>query len=206
MAKKYYAVWRGRTIGIFDSWEACKEQIDHYANAGFKSFNTLEAAEDALKQHGIRRTAHNVTNAETRSCEKGYRPVLDSIAVDAACSGNPGVMEYRGVYTKTGKQLFKAGPFERGTNNIGEFLAIVDALEYLEKQGKGCPVYSDSSVAISWVGKKSCGTKLPLDEDNTLGGLIERAVEKLRTRSYRNKILKWDTKRWGEIPADFNRK
>ena len=45
-------------------------------------------------------------------------------AVDAACSGNPGPMEYRGIDLATGAEIFHFGPVH-GTNNIGEFLAIV---------------------------------------------------------------------------------
>ena len=43
-------------------------------------------------------------------------PIKESIAVDAACSGNPGKMEYRGVYVADGRELFHIGPFEEGTN------------------------------------------------------------------------------------------
>lgn len=57
----------------------------------------------------------------------------DAWAVDAACSGNPGPMEYRGIDLATGAMLFHFGPM-KGTNNIGEFLAIVHALALMEKQ------------------------------------------------------------------------
>ena len=50
--------------------------------------------------------------------------LVDSLAVDAACAGNPGPMEYRGVLVRTGQEIFHVGPMEGGTNNIGEFLAI----------------------------------------------------------------------------------
>ena len=61
-------------------------------------------------------------------------PVLDALAVDAACSGNPGVMDYQGVYVASRTQIFHyMAPV--GTNNIGEFLAIVHGLAYLKKNG-----------------------------------------------------------------------
>ena len=62
------------------------------------------------------------------------KPNMHSIAVDAASSGNPGKMEYRGVDTKSKKVLFKQGPFEKGTSNVGEFLGIVHGLAFLQKQ------------------------------------------------------------------------
>ena len=55
-------------------------------------------------------------------------------AVDAACSGNPGPMEYQAIDLATGAQVFHFGPMH-GTNNIGEFLAIVHALALLDRQG-----------------------------------------------------------------------
>ena len=33
--------------------------------------------------------------------------VKESIAVDAACSGNPGELEYRGVDLQTGEEIFR---------------------------------------------------------------------------------------------------
>jgi ribonuclease HI len=131
----------------------------------------------------------------------------NAIAVDAACSGNPGPMEYRGIYLRTGKEIFHYGPVQ-GTNNIGEFLAIVHALALLQQKGQPTmPIYSDSGCAISWVRKKTCKTTLQRTPENeALFGVIARAERWLRTHTYQNEILKWPTDQWGEIPADFGRK
>jgi ribonuclease HI len=132
--------------------------------------------------------------------------ILDSIAVDAACSGNPGPMEYRGVYVRTGQELFHFGPVE-GTNNIGEFLAIVHCLALQEKQGTYLPIYSDSVNAQKWVRMGLCRTKLECTERNrSLFDLIRRAEAWLRQHHVQVPIYKWETKAWGEIPADFGRK
>ena len=134
-------------------------------------------------------------------------PNLYSIAVDAASSGNPGRMEYQGVDTQTGKLLFHQGPFAQGTNNVGEFLALVHGLAYLKKEGSDRAIYSDSRIAIGWVRKKKCGTKLaPHSSNKILFDLISRAESWLRSNTYTTSILKWETKVWGEIPADFGRK
>lgn len=135
------------------------------------------------------------------------RYILDSLAVDAACSGNPGPMEYRGVHVRTGQQIFKVGPMEGGTNNIGEFLAIVHGLALQEKQGTSLPIYSDSVNAQLWVRQGICKTKLEENEQNApIFELIRRAELWLRTHTFRVPIYKWETKMWGEIPADFGRK
>ena len=135
------------------------------------------------------------------------QPNYNSISVDAASSGNPGKMEYRGVDTKTKKQLFIQGPFEEGTNNIGEFLAIVHGLAFLKQQSSNRIIYTDSKTAMSWVRKKACNSKLQRNEKNKpVFELVNRAVKWLKENTYSTTIVKWETKAWGEIPADFGRK
>ena len=131
----------------------------------------------------------------------------DALAVDAACSGNPGKMEYRGVYLKTGQVVFHYGPVY-GTNNIGEFLAIVHALALLKKMGTPLTIYSDSRNALLWVKKKKCRTTLArTPRTEQLYQMIERAERWLQTNTYSEMPLrKWETAQWGEIPADFGRK
>ncbi len=131
---------------------------------------------------------------------------INSWSVDAACSGNPGPMEYRGVDNRTGQELFRIGPV-RGTNNIGEFLAIVHALAFQQKLGVSIPIYSDSVNAMGWVKAKNARTKLPNTANTKIvWELINRATTWLQNNNYNTKILKWDTTKWGENPADFGRK
>ncbi len=131
----------------------------------------------------------------------------NAIAVDAACSGNPGPMEYQGIDLATGARIFHFGPI-RGTNNIGEFLAIVHALALIEQQGTvDKTVYSDSYNAILWVKKKQCKTKLARTPDTKeLFKIIARAENWLQTHAVKTPIVKWETGKWGEVPADFGRK
>lgn len=130
----------------------------------------------------------------------------EAIAVDAACSGNPGPMEYRGIYLKTGQVLFHYGPVH-GTNNIGEFLAIVHALALLKQQGKTMPIYSDSRTAMIWVQKRKCKTTLdPTPQNAPLLQLVRRAENWLIQNGVNVPLHKWETEKWGEVPADFGRK
>lgn len=132
----------------------------------------------------------------------------DALAVDAACSGNPGPMEYQAVDLATGAQVFHFGPMH-GTNNIGEFLAIVHALALLDKMGvKGKTIYSDSHNAILWVKKRQCKTKLERTPQTApLYNIIARAEAWLRSHPVLdNEVVKWETRLWGEVPADFGRK
>lgn len=133
--------------------------------------------------------------------------IAESISVDAACSGNPGVMEYRGVKTDTRAVIFHRGPFSMGTNNIGEFLALVHALAVQKKNNTKLPVYTDSGTAMAWVRNKKVKSSLVRnDQTKDLWDMVERAQNWLKTNESDIPILKWDTVNWGEIPADFGRK
>jgi len=208
--KKYYAVWKGHHTGVFQSWDDCRAQIKDFQGAQYKSFLTFEAAKSALKENYKKHVGKNTkfkSELTELQLKKIGKPNYNSISVDAASSGNPGKLEYRGVDTKTKKQLFKQGPFEEGTNNIGEFLAIVHGLAYLKQKKSDKILYTDSRTALSWVKKKNCNTKLERTENNkALFDLIERAVAWLTSNSYNTTIVKWETRAWGEIPADFGRK
>jgi ribonuclease HI len=202
---KFYVVWKGRKRGIFSSWEQCAAQVQGFTGARYKSFPSRAAAEQAFKGKYAAQTGKPVSNGNWLFSPNP--PIAESYCVDAACSGSPGPLEYRGVDLRSGKEIFHKGPYQHGTNNIGEFLAIVHALKLLEKQKSRLPVYSDSSTGIGWVRKKRCNTELAADEQNAaLFKLIDQAEEWLAEHTYTNPILKWDTRAWGEIPADFNRK
>ena len=208
--KKYYTVWKGHRIGVFESWDDCKAQIKDFQGAQYKSFATFEAAKKAIKgnyKDYIGKTKKFNSELSQLQLKKIGKPNFNSISVDAASSGNPGKMEYRGVDTKTKNQLFIQGPFEQGTNNIGEFLALVHGLAFLKKNKSDYIIYSDSRTAMSWVRKKTCNTKLEHNDKNKLVfDLITRALTWLKENNYSTVIVKWETKAWGEIPADFGRK
>ena len=235
MAKqKYYVVWNGPSPGVYSSWEACQEAVSGVSGAKYKSFKSQAEAEDAFEMGEEAyeeaktcddRTSNNSSKSGNSgnsgsSCDtsKPIRPaynpaklpaeaIREAIAVDAACSGNPGAMEYRGVYLADGKEIFHYGPVH-GTNNIGEFLAIVHGLALLKQKGlDNMPIYSDSVNAQLWVRKHHCKTTLVRnDQTEKLYQMIERAEAWLRNNTYKNPIIKWQTDKWGEIPADFGRK
>lgn len=208
--KKYYVVWKGHKTGIFEKWDDCKAQIKDYQGAIYKSFETFDAAKKAFKgnyRDYIGKSKSFKSDLNEAQLKKIGQPNYNSIAVDAASSGNPGIMEYRGVDTKTKKQLFIQGPFPEGTNNIGEFLAIVHGLAFLKNNNSQRILYTDSKIAMGWVKKKTCNTKLPRNAKNKeLFELVDRAENWLKTNTYTTTIVKWETKAWGEIPADFGRK
>lgn len=218
--KKYYVVWHGVEPGIYNSWPKCQEQIKGFEGALYKSFDSEEEAEEAYHSSPYfyikQRNSANQPKATQLQNPPSDRTdtVLplplevkaEALAVDAACSGNPGPMEYRGVYLRTGQEVFRYGPVH-GTNNIGEFLAIVHGLALLKQKGSAMTIYSDSRNAMLWVKNKKCKTKLERTaKTEQLFQLIERAELWLKENTYNIPLLKWETEKWGEIPADFGRK
>jgi ribonuclease HI len=210
MAQKYYVVWKGNKTGVYATWEECNKQIKGFTGALYKSFKTKDQAERAYKMDYNEFLGKDVNKLGFISDiwnKDIAKPELKSICVDAACSGNPGKMEYRGVDTVSGKEFFRQGPYEDATNNVGEFLAIVHALAYLKNLNDSKIIYSDSYNAIKWVKDKKAATKLKKTHKNDkVFELLARAENWLKKNTYANQILKWETKIWGEIPADFGRK
>lgn len=204
--KRYYVVWNGLEPGIYGSWDECQAQIKGVKQALYKSFATLDEAERAYSSAPQLYIGNNTTKTKATETDLPLNVQREALAVDAACSGNPGQMEYRGVYLATKQEIFHFGPVY-GTNNIGEFLAIVHALALLKQKGSNIPIYSDSHNAILWVKQRCCKTKLPHTAGTEeLFALINRAEKWLQNNSYSNPIIKWETSKWGEIPADFGRK
>jgi len=204
--KNYYVVWKGRKTGIFTSWAECEKQVKGFVAAEYKAFGSLKEAETAYK------SKYEAYKGKSSSLGKwkdaSVKPVRPSICVDAACSGSPGKMEYRGVFFEAGEEFFRIGPFPDGTNNVGEFLAIVHALTWLLKHDKQMPIYSDSQNAISWVFNGKCKTQLKHTGKNAPIFMLIRSAENwLAENELRDDaVLKWKTDLWGENPADFGRK
>ncbi|BFH60781.1 ribonuclease H [Paenibacillus azoreducens] len=221
MAKsKFYVVWEGKKPGIYASWAECQAQVSGYKDAKYKSYESRTEAEAAYKGgwkgnwgQGKSASSSKGAGAGKFSGKPGLAAadegeiIYDSISVDVGTRGNPGPVEYKGVDTRTGEILFYVGPIENGTNNLGEFIAIVHGLAYLKKLGSDKTIYTDSKTALAWVRNKKPATTLVRNESTRkIWELTDRAVEWLQNNKYENKILKWNTEKWGEIKADFGRK
>ena len=217
--KKYYVVWTGRVPGVYDDLQDALEQVDDFPGASFKSYTSAAAAAEAFR-HGTARAEGRELGGLLLDAQRQNMPAdgkpdymsnpeidLNGWAVDAACAGNPGKMEYRGVELMSGREIFHVGPFEQSTNNIGEFLAIVHALSLMYSRGEKHTIYSDSVTGMAWVRNRKVKTQLARNPKTEKSfQLMERALSWLNSHSYDVKIRKWDTDRWGEIPADFGRK
>lgn len=210
--KKYYVVWAGHDTGVYDSWEECRLQVENFPGARYKSFPTKLEAIEAYRGRPEEYMGFFRGMAAYQAKAVNYAAIPEivggSIAVDAACSGNPGPVEYQGVDVDTGARLFHVGPLAGGSNNMGEFLAIVHALAWLEKTGRqGVTIYSDSRTALAWVRNRKAKTTIaPTPQNAAIRQLVARAEAWLQNHTPLNRVVKWDTEAWGEIPADFGRK
>ncbi|TXK84760.1 ribonuclease H [Paenibacillus sp. N3.4] len=213
-AVKFYVVWVGHQPGIYRTWADCQAQTKGFPQARFKSYESEAEARQALEK-GWQKSLNFAGKGSAQTGSTGKAAIAanppevdyDSISVDVGCSGNPGIVEYKGVDTKTGEIIFYQGPISKGTNNLGEFLAIVHGLAYLQRQGSNKTIYTDSVTALSWIRKKEVSTNLVRDASTEeIWTLVDRALKWLKTNTYTNKIVKWDTRKWGEIKADFGRK
>lgn len=210
---KFYVVWAGHQPGIYDSWEECKAQVEGFPGAKYRAFPTCEEATMAFRKEMDAEEIKFYTflsqkQAQTVNYEAFPEIKLDAIAVDGACDKNPGGnVEYQGVIVGTGERIFHFGPVAGGSNNIGEYLGLVHALAYLAQKGdSSTPIYSDSRTALSWVRNRRHKSTVAMPPDSKLAQLLARADHWLATHTWQNPIFKWDTEKWGEIPADFGRK
>lgn len=217
--KKYYVVFKGRNPGVYDDWNDALEQVDNFEGASFKSFTSAQEAAESYRKATLRNDRSDLgrmlAGASAVPLPAAGKPDymtnpevdLDAWAVDASCLGNPGKMEYQGVELMTGRTLFRVGPFDDATNNIGEFLAIVHAMALMQKQGSFHNIYSDSVSGMAWVRNKRVKTQLAQTPRNAkVFELMARAIVWLNSNRFPGKVMKWQTDRWGEIPADFGRK
>ena len=197
MSKKkaaYYVVWSGHVPGVYDNWADCEQQVKGFEGAKYKGFASQAEAERALHESPEKYILRKA--GSTEKVQSPTNPILPALAVDAACSGNPGMMEFRGVIADTG-----------GTNNIGEFLALVLGLAWLKQNNLPWALYSDSRTALAWLRKGHADTKIEWNASNQdLFFMVRKAEMWLHDNTWTTPIYKWDTKAWGEIPADLGRK
>ena len=210
--RRFYVVWEGREPGVYDSWEECEAQVNGYPGAKYKSFSSQADAVAAFRGDGRKELEIFKAIGSYRRDIVNYAAFpeirLDAIAVDGACAKNPGPMEYRGVAVATGEEIFHIGPLEGGTNNLGEYRALIHAAALFAKRGDhSTPIYSDSRTALAWLRRGHSNTTVkPTAENACVIDLLRRADNWLAHNRVVNPVLKWNTELWGEIPADFGRK
>lgn len=200
--QKFYTVWVGKKPGVYTTWADCEQQVKGIVGAKYKSYPSLEIAREAFTKTPL--WDHKLRSA---LIDQKINLPTHYLCVDAACSGVPGPVEWRVVKMPERKIILKKGPYHYGSNNIGEFLALVDAIRYRQDHTLDLAIYSDSITALAWVRNKKCKTTIDVAKNNKqLAALIFEAESFLTSSGKFNELLKWETNNWGEIPADYGRK
>lgn len=212
MAKnKYYVVLEGYETGVYDNWKECESKVKGYPKAKYKGYPNLEEANEAFKNKEFTNNKTNKSPSST-SIIKDYKDIkeidLNTLSVDGACSGNPGIGEYQCVDVSTNEVLFTSGKCDDVTNNIMEYMALVEGIQYLLNTNSNKKIYTDSITALSWIkNKKVKSVFKKTNKNESIYFIFEKYVKWVEDNYIDlDLILKWKTKEWGEIPADFGRK
>lgn len=167
MNKKYYAVRIGRTPGVYSTWEECKEQVDGFSGAVYKSFSSFETAED-----------YAFPASQATKNEKAFvRPMI--AYTDGSFSNGRGSWGY--VLIENGKPLLTAyGPCTKSASirNIGgEIEAAEEAIRKAMEMGADyLQIFHDYEGVGRW-GNDEWKTARP-DTQSYLG-FVKCAREKL---------------------------
>ena len=121
MSNKYYAVKVGRNPGIYMTWDECKEQVNKYPKAEFKSFTTMEEAHAFME--------NKIVEVEIDSKDTAVAYVDGSFNVDTMVYGYGVVMMYHGR-----EEYYKGSGNEENMsamrNVAGEILGATYAMKY----------------------------------------------------------------------------
>ena len=165
--KNYYAVAKGRKIGIYKTWagkDGAQQQISGFSGALYKGFYSYDDAQEYLNSTKIERLSkqnkiESSLQLSSSNLQNGIGESKDRICMytDGGCSGNPGPGGYGIVllYNKHRKEL--SGGFRLTTNNRMEIMACIFGLQTLKRENP-VTIYSDSkyvvdSMTLGWVKK-----------------------------------------------------
>lgn len=148
MAKKnFYGVKKGKTPGVYTTWEECKSQVEGVSGAAYKGFATREEAE-------------RFVYGELMSSSEGKQFSLSSKEAVAYVDGsyNEETEQYGGgvVFLHQGEEIHisKQGESEEYAemrNVAGEILGAVTAMSEAKKRGvEKLTIFHDYQGIASW--------------------------------------------------------
>lgn len=197
----FYVVLVGKEPGIYQTWNECEEQVKGFKGAKFKKFKLEEEAKKAFFENSFdKKDCINKIDIKKEYPKKG-------LAVDGACSGNPGVGEYQIFDFEKNKMIFTSTKYYDVTNNLMEYMALIQSLIISEDYDINYDIYSDSVTAMAWLRNKKVNTTVKkTDLNKVFFDDLNKCEKWLKNKIIKNNIIKWNTKLLGEIPADFGRK
>jgi ribonuclease HI len=156
MAKKFYAVRKGRTSGIYESWDEAKAQVDGFKGAEFKGFMTREEAESFMKVEG-QAAVMKIAKSEQLAIPANIGEKGVAIAyVDGSYDRRKRVFSYGVVIIKDGNiytenRRFIDDPLAEMHNVAGEIKGAEAAMRYALDHGyESIVIYHDYEGIAKW--------------------------------------------------------
>lgn len=153
MSKKYYAVKIGKVPGIYDSWEECQANVSGVSGAIFKSFRSLEEAENFLNEDNVEKFLNDIDN-------ENYA------FVDGSFNEKTNTYGYGGFIVINGEKIILNGSGNKVAmaamrNVAGEILGCMAAVEVALVKGlKNLTIYYDYLGIEMWATGKWKRNKL----------------------------------------------
>lgn len=154
--KKYYAVKRGRDVGIFESWESCKRSVDGFSGAEYKSFADIEDAQAYLgwkENPGAKTKAagEQLAFSETEACISGVCAYVDGSYDVASGRYSGGAVIVDGDSVTELKQAYNDGDQSQLRNVAGEIMGARLAVDYCISKGyEAVTIYHDYEGVGKW--------------------------------------------------------
>ena len=180
----YYAVANGRAIGVFSTWDECKQSVKGYKNAAYKKFDTKQDADDFVSAAaGVIVSSPAPAPANINLNLGDFQPDY-YVYTDGACSKNGTRNASAGIgvfFGENDPRNISAKLLGKQTNNLAELTAIVQAHAAICPDiltGKKVAIVTDSEYAIKCVstyGEKCCKQHWNVDIPNK--ELVKTAYE-----------------------------
>lgn len=152
----YYAVAKGRTTGIFTTWDEAKREVTGYKGAVFKKFKTLDEAKAFL-----------ASNGDEVSIERTILPGELHAYVDGSYAES-GTYSYGAVLlTMDGAREFSEAFFDEDgavRNVAGELRGALFALRHAEEEGYDKLVLYYDYLGIEMWATKKWRANLPITQ------------------------------------------
>lgn len=206
----YYAVNKGKKPGIYLSWLECKEQVSDCKFTIYKKFETLEEAEDFVKNGNMIKNKTVKENIESIKCIESIEHIKENYTY-LFCDGSALHQNYKSIRCGYGICMIKLNQStidyeisnysklvnNIGTNNLAELMAILDSLKLIEiNQIKKSCIISDSKYSLDCIlvwsviwKKNNWLTSKKTEPENS--DLIKEILEKYESLLQKNYIIEF---------------
>jgi ribonuclease HI len=154
----YYAVAKGKSIGIFSTWEECKRETSGYKGAIFKKFKTQDQADQFLHDSTLVEEIDEFTSTISIPFIPEYYVYTDGACIN---NGKDNAKAGIGIYFGENDDRNVSEQIEgKQTNNCAELMAVIKTYHIIKNDiiEKKIMIVTDSEYVIKCVtsyGKKN---------------------------------------------------